>query len=109
MLLRQNASDCDMTERLTVQAQRVEQFLSRPDRWKGPYDIVFADPPYAVAHELATLFATVDEAALFAPDAWLVIEHASKTVLPAHLGRCAFLRGYRYGDTALSLFAAGLA
>jgi len=106
MLLRQNASDCGMTDRLIVQAQRVEQFLSRPDRWSGPYDLAFADPPYAVAHELESMFATVDEAALLAPDAWLMIEHANKTRLPAHLGRCRFLRGYRYGDTALSLYTA---
>jgi len=42
---------------------------------------------------------------LFAPDSWFIIEHAAKTTLPPLLGSCVYLRGYRYGDTALSLYS----
>lgn len=104
-LLRQNVSDCQLADQMTVYAQTVKQFLSRPDQWNGPYDIVFADPPYAVAHELASLFDDIAIDRLFALDSRLVIEHPKKTMLPTHLGRSAFLRRYPYGDTILSIFS----
>jgi 16S rRNA G966 N2-methylase RsmD len=94
-----------MGHQMTIQAQTVKQFLGRPNQWSGPYDIVFADPPYAIAQELESLFDDAATDRLFAADSWLVIEHAEKTTLPTHLGRSAFLRRYHYGDTALSLFS----
>lgn len=94
-----------MTNRVIVRAQTVKQFLGRPNQWTGPYDILFADPPYAAAHDLESLFNDVANEALFAADSWLVIEHAEKTALPAHLGPCTFLRRYHYGGTALSIFS----
>lgn len=104
-LLRQNVSDCKMTHQMTIHAQTVKRFLRRPDLWSGPYDIVFADPPYAIAQELESLFNDVAIDHLFAADSWLVVEHAEKTTLPPHLGRSSFLRRYHYGDTALSIFS----
>lgn len=104
-LLQQNVSDCGMTAQMTTRAQTVTQFLKRPERWDGPYDLVFADPPYAAAYELEPLFKEMDAVRLFASDSWLIIEHAKKTLLPAQLGRCPFLRRYEYGDTVLSIFS----
>jgi 16S rRNA (guanine966-N2)-methyltransferase len=104
-LLQHNMLDCGFAHNLTVYAQTVEQFLRRPDRWKGPYDIVFADPPYAMARELESLLSQTATDRLFAADSWLIVEHAEKTSLPAQLGSSAYLRRYRYGDTALSLYS----
>jgi 16S rRNA G966 N2-methylase RsmD len=94
-----------MSDRIDVCAQSVQQFLRRPDHWRGPYDIVFADPPYELTAELESVFAESATDGLFALDAWLVVEHASKTHVPSRLGLSTFLRKYRYGDTALSLFS----
>lgn len=94
-----------MGHRIVVHSQTVAQFLRLPARWNGPYDIVFADPPYAVTLELESLFADAMTDGLFAADAWLVVEHAAKAALPACLGRGNFLRQYRYGDSAVSLYA----
>lgn len=104
-LMQRNLSDCGMSNRVRVQGETVKQFLSRREHMGEPYDIVFADPPYAAAQELASLMAGVSPEALFAPDARLVAEHATKAPLPAQLGPCVFLRRYTYGDTALSVFA----
>jgi 16S rRNA (guanine966-N2)-methyltransferase len=104
-LLRHNLSVCQIGHQMTVQAQTVQQFLSRPKLWNGPYDIVFADPPYANGQELESLFEEASVDALFAMDAWLVVEHGKKNLLPDRLGRSTFLRHYRYGDTTLSLFS----
>lgn len=105
-LLRRNIADCGMAEQIIVCGQTVKQFLSRSDGRNGPYDIVFADPPYAIAQELTALFTEEPSVRLFAADARLIIEHASKAALPAELGGCAFRRAYRYGDTTLSLYTA---
>ena len=103
-LLRRNVSECRMAQQMTVHAQTVKQFLGRPGRWSGPYDIVFADPPYASVQELESLFDDVAIDHLFAAGSWLVVEHAEKTTLPIHLGRTAFVRRYHYGDTSLSIY-----
>ncbi|MBH0203423.1 MAG: hypothetical protein HP496_14270 [Nitrospira sp.] len=103
-LLQQNMELCHIGEEITVRGRTVQQFLNHPDQWNGPYDIVFADPPYAETSELPSLLAEAQTHDLFAQDSWLVIEHAAKTDLPMSLGCTQFLRRYRYGDTALSLY-----
>jgi 16S rRNA (guanine(966)-N(2))-methyltransferase RsmD len=105
-LLRRNVSDCGMAEYMIVRAQTVTQFLRRPEQWQGRYDIVFADPPYAMVRDLAEVLAASLQGALLAPGARLVIEHGRKSVPPETLGICTLQRAYRYGDTMLSLYAA---
>ena len=104
-LLRRNVSECRMAHQMTIHAQTVKQFLCRPDQWSGPYDIVFADPPYALVQELAELFNDVAIHHVLADDSWVVVEHSAKTTLPTHLARNPFLHRYSYGDTALSIFS----
>lgn len=103
-LLRQNLELCHIGDEIVVAAQTIQQFLDHPDQWNGPYDIVFADPPYAEASGLPSVLAEPRTDDWFALDSWLVIEHAAKTALPVSLGCTEFLRRYRYGDTALSLY-----
>lgn len=102
-LLRRNIAGCGLMARTSIRSQTVQQFLSRPESWGGPFDLVFADPPYESTFALTALMSRVDPR-LFAPDACLVVEHARKTILPAELGGLEFVRRYDYGDTALSLF-----
>lgn len=104
-LLRQNLELCHIGAEIIVQGLTVRQFLNQPDQWNGPYDILFADPPYAEAAQLPSLLAESTTDDLFATDSWLVIEHAAKTAFPLSVGCTEFLRRYRYGDTALSLYA----
>ncbi len=104
-LLRQNMLDCGITHHIAVYAHTVKQFLNRPEQWKGPYDIVFADPPYALAHDLELLLTQTVTERLLTADSWLIVEHAEKTILPVSLGSAAYMRRYRYGDTALSLYS----
>lgn len=104
-LLQRNKQLCQIGSELTIQAHAVEQFLRRPDHWNGPYDVVFADPPYAETTELSSLLSQSRTEALFAEDAWLVVEHGGKTTAPAALGPTSLRRQYRYGDTTLSLYS----
>ncbi len=106
-LLHRNLAACDMTGSVTVHAESVAQFLrGTAEQRQGLYDIVFADPPYTDTQELVALLARVPPPALFATEAWLIIEHAAKGVLPPQVGVCVLRRTYAYGDTALSVFDA---
>jgi 16S rRNA (guanine966-N2)-methyltransferase len=104
-LLRQNMQVCGIAHHITVYTHTVKQFLNQPERWEGPYDIVFADPPYALAQELESLLTPSITERLLAADSWLIVEHAEKTTLPVCLGSTGYVRRYRYGDTALSLYS----
>lgn len=108
-LLRRNMQICQISEELSVRAQAVQQFLRNPDQWNGPYDILFADPPYSDAEECASLLSEPQSENLFSTDSWLVIEHATRTTLPIAVGRTQFLRRYRYGDTTLSVYSSSTA
>jgi 16S rRNA (guanine966-N2)-methyltransferase len=69
-------------------------------RLKGPFDIVYLDPPYADPVPLQ-LFRLMLERKLLAPEAIVVYEHAAKRILPQ-------IPGYRsvreevYGDVGLA-------
>lgn len=103
--LRRNIQICQIGEELSLRAQGVQQFLSNPEQWNGPYDIVFADPPYSDTDECASLLSTPQAEDLLGADSWLVIEHATRTTLPLSVGHLQFLRRYRYGDTSLSVYS----
>lgn len=68
----------------------------------GPFDLVYADPPYAHEPPIA-LFVDLRERGALAPDAVIVYEHRSRTPLAAH-GMHA-QRTARYGEVALEFMA----
>lgn len=70
---------------------------------KGPFDIVFCDPPYALVREpeLPRLLAEVG--AVCAPSSTIVLEHDNKDAPPA-VGGLVLIETRRYGDTALSFY-----
>ncbi|MCP9456157.1 MAG: 16S rRNA (guanine(966)-N(2))-methyltransferase RsmD [Nitrospira sp.] len=103
-VLRRNMVHCGVASRMFVCPHTVQHFVHHPTLWHGPYDIVFADPPYAHTMQLDRLLTHCSHDTLFASDAWLIVEHATKTRLPYTLGPCLCRRTYRYGDTTLSLY-----
>lgn len=74
----------------------------------GPFDLAFADPPYAFG-DYAALLAAV--APLLAPGtageastAEIAVEHSSRTVLPETAGPLARVDLRRYGESSLSFY-----
>jgi len=67
---------------------------------QGPFDVVFADPPYAQPYP-AGVFAVLRERALLAEDALVVYEHSSREEPPADPA-FALTRSERYGAVALA-------
>lgn len=82
-----------------VVADRVERVLRGvPDE---PYDVVFADPPYALADKKVNelLEGLVD--GWLAPDAVVVVERATRGAAPDWVEGLTPLASRRYGETTL--------
>jgi 16S rRNA (guanine966-N2)-methyltransferase len=67
-----------------------------------PYDLVFADPPYALTDaELAGVLGALVAGGWLAPDAVIVLERSSRSPEPAWVEGVTGERGRRYGETTL--------
>ncbi|MFI5833135.1 16S rRNA (guanine(966)-N(2))-methyltransferase RsmD [Micromonospora sp. NPDC051300] len=68
----------------------------------GPYDVVFADPPYAVPDaELTAMLAALVDGGWLAQDALVVVERSSRTGPPGWVEGVTPERSRRYGETTL--------
>ncbi|AVT30822.1 16S rRNA (guanine(966)-N(2))-methyltransferase RsmD [Plantactinospora sp. BC1] len=80
---------------------KVAQVLGTPPEG-GPYDVVFADPPYAVPDaELAVVQAALRDQGWLAPDALLVIERSTRSGEVDWVQGITAQRSRRYGETTL--------
>ncbi|HEU4685900.1 MAG TPA: RsmD family RNA methyltransferase, partial [Nitrospira sp.] len=102
-LLKKNLAACQLTERAVVRTTAAETFFQRSDWWEGPYDLVFADPPYADADALEA-FEDACNLGLLSADGVLVIERLAKASLPTAFARTQLVKRYVYGDTALFVY-----
>jgi 16S rRNA (guanine966-N2)-methyltransferase len=85
-----------------IQVRRLTLPAGLP-RLTGPFDLVFADPPYAF--ELyGELLAGM--APLLAQDGEVVIEHSSRRELPLEEGPLVRVDVRRYGESSLSFYRA---
>ena len=102
-LLQKNLRTCQLLDRAQVHVAQAAAFLKRKDWWEGPYDVLFADPPYAASDELDILIHAW-RPGLLSEHAAMMIEQDSRTELPASIDHAALVRRYLYGDTALYLY-----
>jgi 16S rRNA (guanine966-N2)-methyltransferase len=98
-LIRDNASALRLAG-AQVRSERVQRVLAgAPER---PYDVVFADPPYALpAAELDAVLADLVTQRWLAPAAVVVLERRRDAAEPMWPSPLKSLRHKRYGDTAL--------
>jgi 16S rRNA (guanine966-N2)-methyltransferase len=104
--LRRNLGDLGLSGRCVVLPLPVERAVDALARL-GPFDLVLADPPYALMagdrEGSRALTALMEQAGVVRPGARLVIEHAWRDGSPAlSVARCE--RARRYGETALSFY-----
>jgi 16S rRNA (guanine(966)-N(2))-methyltransferase RsmD len=68
----------------------------------GPYDVVFADPPYAVTEaEIGAMLAALVDGGWLAADAVVVVERSSRSPEPGWVAGLTGERSRRYGETTL--------
>ena len=84
-------------KQLKIFRSEVFTFLKRT---KGPYDIIFADPPYNMEriHEIPDL---IFEKELLDPDGLLIIEHAKQISFEEHPN---LLFSRKYGNVNFTMF-----
>jgi 16S rRNA (guanine(966)-N(2))-methyltransferase RsmD len=102
-VMHNNLTTCGLLEQAELRSEPTETFL-RQRRWQhAPYEIVFADPPYAdpQAVELVLTSWTIG---LLTADAVMVIEQDARAEMPIVTDEARCTRRYRYGDTALFLY-----
>src|SRR6478672_4495986 len=86
-----------------VQVRPTQTFLRQPQSWDGPYDVLFADPPYADG-EAVELVLRSWHLGLLSSEALMIIEQDARAHMPAETDRARLMRRYDYGDTALFLY-----
>lgn len=99
-LIRGNLALTGMEERGRVHRCDVAR---APERLKGSYTVVLADPPY----DDATAFAALENVAcspLTESNTTFVVEHGHRQEPPQTLGRLPLISTRRYGDSRVSVY-----
>jgi 16S rRNA (guanine966-N2)-methyltransferase len=102
-LMQKNLMTCQLLDRADVRVATAKLFLRRSDWWKGPYDILFADPPYADSDQ-EELIRAAWQPGLLNERALVVLEQDSRSQLPTSIDHARLIRRYVYGDTALFVY-----
>ena len=102
--LRENVTSLGLAGSAHVVSGEVARAFGRIAR-SGPFDLVFADPPWAQvdAGEADRALATLARDGLLAEDATVVLEHSSRTD-PRDVAGLSRQSTRRYGDTALTFY-----
>ena len=99
-VLRRNATELGLPG-ATVRARAVDPYL-RAGPVDGPFDLVFADPPYALPDDdLARLLQALAGDGWLRPDAVVVVERAARSTAPPWPAAITPLRSRRYGEGVL--------
>jgi 16S rRNA (guanine(966)-N(2))-methyltransferase RsmD len=100
--IRQNLARCGLADRATVIMADLCETLPRMAGY-GPFDLLFADPPYAAGHA-PRLLQEVSRLGLLTPDGLLCLETAPLDQVPDQVNNLALLDRRRYGSTMLHFF-----
>jgi 16S rRNA (guanine966-N2)-methyltransferase len=102
--LRANVASLGLEDRARVVVGDVVRSIPRIAR-AGPFDLVFADPPWAMvdAGDVGSVLSELVRSDATVPTALVVLEHSARTASPAALG-LEQVDARRYGDTALTFY-----
>ena len=106
-LLQKYLQTCQLLNHAQIHVGQTSAFLQRNDWWGDPYDVLFADPPYAALNEVDILIHAW-KPGLLSEHAAVMIEQDSRATLPASIDHATLLRRYQYGDTALYLYGVSI-
>jgi 16S rRNA (guanine966-N2)-methyltransferase len=74
---------------------------------RGPFDVVFADPPYADRDALQSTVEALSAAGMLEPTSVVVLEQEWATTPPPSVGNLDLMSTRRHGRTRISLYASG--
>ncbi|MBV8727650.1 MAG: 16S rRNA (guanine(966)-N(2))-methyltransferase RsmD [Candidatus Eremiobacteraeota bacterium] len=97
--IEETAQSLGIAQKVSVVSAPVDRALYRLE---GPFDLIFADPPYADEVPMR-MFELLRERKIPADEALIILEHNARMILPEIPGyRCT--REEVYGDVALAFF-----
>jgi 16S rRNA (guanine966-N2)-methyltransferase len=102
-LIRKCAEALGLSERCEVIAARAE---SCAGRLRGPFDLIFADPPYAIDPPTA-IFESLLKGGLLSDGAVIAYEHSADRLLLAPPPQFELWRSKTWGRVGLHLFTRG--
>jgi len=106
-LVESNLDLCGISEDETevVQSEAGEFLRQAAKRGRGPWNIVFFDPPYVADYlPVLALFGLHSNTSSLAEGGLLVVEHHHKNQLPDELGSVRRTRVLKQGDASLSFY-----
>jgi 16S rRNA (guanine966-N2)-methyltransferase len=99
---RANIAALDAARDVTLATGRVASVLAAGPPDGKPYDVIFADPPYAVPEsEIEAVQTALVSNGWLAPDAVVVLERSVRSPDPAWVPGLTGERSRRYGETIL--------
>jgi 16S rRNA (guanine966-N2)-methyltransferase len=106
--VRENIAALGVERQAQLVCATVESSVARIAR-AGPFDLVLADPPWALVDAGAATRAleALAAAGAFADGAWVVLEHSSRTEEPRIRG-LYHAESRRYGDATLAFYKTGI-
>jgi 16S rRNA (guanine966-N2)-methyltransferase len=107
-VVRANVDSLGLRDRVRILAADVTRALPRLTGL-GPFDLVFADPPWALVEGGSPTEALVSlaRAGALGEGAWVVLEHSARTP-PPEAAPLIVSETRRYGDTALTFYKTGI-
>jgi 16S rRNA (guanine(966)-N(2))-methyltransferase RsmD len=105
LMIQHLLSEFNFSHKARVVKLTANDFMEREEEKGQRYDIIFLDPPY-YSEEVTKILPLIGEGKIIRDGGLVVVEHFFKTKLPESVGRLAFVKGYKYGDTVLTLYRA---
>ncbi|MCL4477262.1 MAG: 16S rRNA (guanine(966)-N(2))-methyltransferase RsmD [Nitrospirae bacterium] len=96
-------SEFNFSDRARVANLKAFDFAGKEGEKGQRYDIIFLDPPYG-SEELTKMLPLIGEGKIIREGGLVIAEHFFKTKLPESVGKLKFVKGYKYGDTVLTLY-----
>ncbi len=97
-----------LNDRIQLYARPAQRLLPQLARSRSIFDIIYLDPPYhqqldghPMSCAILTRLATTP---ILAPNARILVQHASQTTLPKSFPNLSLSRQKKYGDTILSTY-----
>jgi len=104
--IRQNLQRTRLEDRATLLTTTVRSALDLLGREGRAFDLVFLDPPYALAIDaFRDVAARLDEGRLLSPDALVVLEHDAKSAAEPRVINLQRVRSCKYGNTMLTFYS----
>ena len=104
-VIRKNIEKTRFTEETTVLKMNFTEALKKLGKEGRTFDIIFMDPPYAMAEKFAKEAARlISEGGLLKKDGVFIVESDSKTLIDENVTNMTLLKSCKYGSTLVTFF-----